>query len=473
VVIAGGSDGELDGQTGIDIYPAGGGAYIASNATLQTAGPVPYPVTQQVAALVTNTSTWTQSVLLAGGQNGSYSNFYSSALLYTPGPTPGTGDSIALSAGSLSVARAGAVATSLPGNRVLITGGQGAGGPVPNVDIYDGNTADFTNYSTLYPSSSYAAVSGVTGDFFAGATAAPALLPIPLLYHTATLLNDGRVLIAGGETTGAAVQNELWIWDPNVNGGAGGFYALGTKLPGGISVATQPKGTSNLLQTARARHNAVLLENGTVLIFGGFGTTGSELTSAEVVDPNWVWSAAIPNASTPASSLNNARALASATLLQDGNTVVAGGYNTTGALKSAELFSALETYSFPVPTGLTLPIIGTLNDGVLAPTGLSSGPSATLTFTPLAPFSFTWVQGPLYYSGVEITDYSWSVPSSAGTIISGQGTPTLMFAPATTGGTTIQLQVTDQWGVTSDCNIEIVDTGSSWSWSHNTCGPLL
>jgi hypothetical protein len=462
-LIAGGTNGTGDGQIGLDIYE-GGAAYTTSNASLS------YPVTQQAAALVTDTQTtgpWaqTQSVLLAGGQNGSFSNFYSSALLYTPGTTPGTGDTVRTSSGSLSVARAGAAAVSLPGNRVLITGGQAAGGPVNAVDIYDGNASDWSS-SSLYPTSLYTE-SGTAGDFFAGANASSTQLPLPLVYHTATLLNDGRVLIAGGETTGGVAQNELWIWDPAANSGAGGFYALGTELPGGLPIANPHAAT---LITARAKHNAILLENGSVLLFDGFGTSGSALTNAEVVNPNWVWSAAIPSASIPAISLNTARALASSTLLQNGDVVVAGGYTGTAALNTAEVFSALETYSFPPPTGLDLPIIGNLNDGVLSSNGYNVSAVATLTFTPLAPFSFNWVQGPLYYSGVEITNYSWNLP--AGTVISGQGTPSFSFTPAI-GTNTIELQLTDQWGITSTCNITIDYTGSSWNWSNNTCLTLL
>ena len=226
--------------------------------------------------------------------------------------------------------------------------------------------------------------------------------------------------------------------------------------------------------TARAKHNAVLLENGSVLLFDGFGTGGAALNTAEVVNPNWVWSAAIPSASTPAANLNTARALASSSLLQIGNVVVAGGYNATGALSSSELFTALETYTFPVPTGLGLPGIGTLNDGVLASSGYSVGSEPTLTFTPLAPFSFTFPQGPLYYSGVEIASYSWNLPSGLGaTDVSGQGTPSFTFTPTNTGSYPIVLQITDQWGVTSTCSITIDFTGPEWTWSDNTCLTLL
>jgi hypothetical protein len=449
VLIAGGSDGTGDGQIGLDLYE-GGGTYATSNSKL------PYPVTQQAAALVTDSVHQTQKVLLAGGQNGDYSYFYNSALLYQEGTNPGVNDSVGTSHGTLSVGRAGATSVALPGARILITGGQSAGGPVNAVDIYDGNAADNAS-STLYPASLYS-LSGVSYDFFAQATASTnAVLPEPLVYHTATLLNDGRVLIAGGETTGSVVQSVLYIWDPAANSGAGGFYPLGTALPGGIPIAHPVAAT---LLTARAKHNAVLLENGTVLLFGGFGSGNSALSSAEVVDPNWVWSAAIPKASTPAASLNTARALASATLLQNGTAVVAGGYGAA-SLGTSETFTALESYSFPTPTGFIIP----LNDGSLVPTGYTAGASyATLTFNPDAPFIFLGND----YFGVEITNYSWTI-NSAGTAVSGQGTPVFNFGTNVTGTFPISVQLTDQWGITSTCSINIDVTGAGWTWSGNTC----
>jgi N-acetylneuraminic acid mutarotase len=74
-------------------------------------------------------------------------------------------------------------------------------------------------------------------------------------YHTATLLNNGMVLIAGGE--GGLSTAELY------NPATGTFTATGS------------------LNTGRAYHTATLLSNGMVLIAGGEGSSGY-LASAEL-----------------------------------------------------------------------------------------------------------------------------------------------------------------------------------------------
>jgi hypothetical protein len=77
--------------------------------------------------------------------------------------------------------RAGAIggtATLLLDGRVLVTGGYGAGGDfgsVPSATIYDPTTGTFS----------------LTGS-----------MDTARIYHTATLLRDGRVLIAGGDDWG-------------------------------------------------------------------------------------------------------------------------------------------------------------------------------------------------------------------------------------------------------------------------------
>src|SRR4030095_2323223 len=78
--------------------------------------------------------------------------------------------------------------------------------------------------------------------------------------HTATLLANGRVLIAAG-TGASGALNSAEIFDP-ANPGAG-FRML-----------------SATMGTARARHTATLLNNGTVLIAGG-DTAGT----AEIFNP--------------------------------------------------------------------------------------------------------------------------------------------------------------------------------------------
>ncbi|PYV20386.1 MAG: hypothetical protein DMG24_22905, partial [Acidobacteria bacterium] len=91
------------------------------------------------------------------------------------------------------------------------------------------------------------------------ATAAP--MNFPRAKHTATLLADGRVLVAGGVSRGTA-SAAAEIYDPMANTWA----------------ATGP------LMTARSGHSATLLADGTVLIAGG-DSSGVPLSSLEVFNP--------------------------------------------------------------------------------------------------------------------------------------------------------------------------------------------
>src|SRR5207237_978861 len=79
--------------------------------------------------------------------------------------------------------------------------------------------------------------------------------------HTATLLLNGKVLVAGGRSTTAHLSGAE-LYDP----------ATGAWTP-----------TSNPLNTARDTHTATLLPNGKVLVAGGYGT--NYLSSAELYDP--------------------------------------------------------------------------------------------------------------------------------------------------------------------------------------------
>jgi hypothetical protein len=86
------------------------------------------------------------------------------------------------------------------------------------------------------------------------------------------------------------------------------------------------------LVTARHLHTATLLPNGQVLVADGLGNDGNAIASAELYDPaTGVWTAT--------GSTATARHVPTATLLPNGQVLVAGGYNTTtnGYLASAEL----------------------------------------------------------------------------------------------------------------------------------------
>ncbi|HYL01699.1 MAG TPA: IPT/TIG domain-containing protein [Steroidobacteraceae bacterium] len=132
--------------------------------------------------------------------------------------------------------------------------------------------------------------------------------------HTATVLQDGKVLIAGREGKTACAE----IYDPV----AGTF----TRTAGNMS-------------TLVSEHAAVLLPSGKVLIAGG-STDGSGCTicastkNAELYDP------ATGMFTLTAQTMNSARSSPSATLLPSGKVLIAGGGATPigGPLRTAELY---------------------------------------------------------------------------------------------------------------------------------------
>jgi hypothetical protein len=129
--------------------------------------------------------------------------------------------------------------------------------------------------------------------------------------HTATLLSNGKVLVVGGSSCcGGPLLASTELYDP-----ANGNWTL-----------------TGSLATPRNGHAATLLPNGQVLVSGGFGREGY-LDSAELYDPvNGTW--------TITGSLIRAREGPTATLLPNGRVLVAGGRGCCGDgyLASAELY---------------------------------------------------------------------------------------------------------------------------------------
>jgi len=146
-------------------------------------------------------------------------------------------------------------------------------------------------------------------------------LSTPRDEHTATLLNNGTVLIAGGSNrTGELASAEVY------NPTTAHFYAA-----------------SNL-NTARYGHTATMLPNGTVLIAGGYGS-GGVLASAEIFNP-------VNGKFTLTGSLNSARFAATATLLPDSTVLIAGGADSSGTLSSAEIYNSSTGTFTPATFGL-------------------------------------------------------------------------------------------------------------------------
>lgn len=113
--------------------------------------------------------------------------------------------------------------------------------------------------------------------------------------HTATLLPDGKVLIAGGSDRNVFLASAE-LFDP----ATGSFSNTGS------------------MTTPRAAHEATLLPNGKVLITGGLGGNYNRLASAELYDP-------ATRRFAPAGEMKIAREAHRATLLDNGKVLITGG----------------------------------------------------------------------------------------------------------------------------------------------------
>ncbi|OGY17694.1 MAG: hypothetical protein A2786_05810, partial [Candidatus Chisholmbacteria bacterium RIFCSPHIGHO2_01_FULL_52_32] len=173
--------------------------------------------------------------------------------------------------------------------------------------------------------------------------------------HTATLLGNGKVLVAGGNPDGINVLSTAELYDPTTGTFASTGNLIGrrydhiaTLLPngkvlvaGGIAgsyissaevfdpAAATFSSTGNLVGR-RVNHTATLLGNGKVLVAGG--SDGAALSTAELYDPATGTFASTGN-------LIGRRYNQTTTLLNNGNVLVAGGQDTgTTYLSSAELY---------------------------------------------------------------------------------------------------------------------------------------
>jgi len=126
----------------------------------------------------------------------------------------------------------------------------------------------------------------------------------------ATLLQNGEVLFTGGENSSSEAQANAELYNP----------ATGTFSPTGS------------MTTAREGATETLLPNGEVLVAGGLDNTGTYLSSAELYNPTAGTWTATGRMTTP-------RFDASATLLQNGEVLVAGGDDSLTILSSAELYN--------------------------------------------------------------------------------------------------------------------------------------
>ena len=222
----------------------------------------------------------TGKVLICGGQ--SLTGVSNTGELFDP-----VNESFSPVASTLSVPRYVHTATPLSDGRVLIAGGysgSGAYSGTNTADIFDPTTENFVPVASLMNSARYG--------------------------HTATLLPNGKVLLAGGWSRNAPVASAE-IFDPTTLT----FSAL-----------------ANAMTSAREAHTATLLMNGNVLIAGG-DDGQIDLTTAELFDPS-----SETFTSLSPIVMNSAHRQHTATLLPRGGVLIAGGTVGQYAVNKAELF---------------------------------------------------------------------------------------------------------------------------------------
>ncbi|WNG40330.1 hemolysin [Archangium violaceum] len=238
-------------------------------------------------------------------------------------------------AGQLNQQRFHHAAVLLPNGKVLVMGGNDSehnGGVLASAELYDPATGTWSFSGSLSTARSH---------------------------HTATLLPDGRVLIAGGIDGGGNLLASAELYDP----ATGTFSSVGA------------------MGFGRGYHTATLLPTGRVLVAGGAGIEPGLSVSAELYDPaTGTWSAT--------GGMTTPRGRHTANLLPDGRVLVAGGYHeATGILTSSELYDPVtgtwsDTWFMNVDRyGHTSTLLG--NGTVLAVGGASNhDPSSAEYYTP-------------------------------------------------------------------------------------------
>lgn len=298
-------------------------SFLSGSDTFIPVGTMPGPRISPATVLLPN-----GNVLVCGGDgvNTSQLNTLSTSALYNP--STGTWSS----PGNMSVSRDGHRVTLLPNGKVLASGGAYYNSGYfhrSSAELFDPAFGTWSNTDSMLSqrvSHSATLLSNgtvlVAGGFNGSTTVATAELYFPAggtwsgtgpmtfarSGHTATLLANGRVLVAGGAASGGRLDSTE-LYDP----------VAGTwSRPGDMG-------------TARTAHIAVRLQNGKVLVAGG--NNGPPFASAELFDPaSGTWS--------PTGSMTAARSEHSAVLLPSGKVLVAGGTGTGGGtLASAEVYN--------------------------------------------------------------------------------------------------------------------------------------
>jgi hypothetical protein len=319
-----------------------GQAILPSNSSLTNGtGSATFSVTLQTAGNQTITATDNATSSITG----------TSSLIHVPAPASGFTPT-----SSMANARESHTATLLNDGKVLVVGGDALVPKPPSCPPPTGTCR--AHLEPLASAEQFDATLGVFAETGAMAT--------PRTHHTATLLDSGKVLVAGGDASGTAE-----IFDPSTGlftptgamtiprtshtatllcdlsslpckdnrvlvAGGGSFTA---ELFDPTSDSFTPTGS---MGAERLNSTATLLKNGQVLVTGGSDASGNLLATAELFDP-------ATGTFVPTGNMSVARTFHTATLLTSGMVLVTGGYSSNGVTATAELFDAV-TGTF-APTG--------------------------------------------------------------------------------------------------------------------------
>jgi hypothetical protein len=229
---------------------------------------------------------------------------------------------------SMGTARASHTATLLNNGKVLITGGVDAGTTLATAELFDPASGSFvptgsmetaraSHTATLLNNGKVLITGGVDlatgGGYFAtaelfdpanGSFAPAGSMGTARSSHTATLLNNGKVLITGGVVPGVVLATDE-IFDP-------------------VSGSFAPTGS---METSRFSHTATLLNNGSVLVTGGLENFTTPLSASELFD-------ATSGTFNATADMTAARSSHAATLLANGEVLVTGGQSLVAGLRT-------------------------------------------------------------------------------------------------------------------------------------------
>lgn len=412
------------------------------------------------------------TVLIAGGSDLANEETSDSAEIYNP--TAGT---FTLLSNTLNTARVGHTATLLNNGQVLIVGGYDPEtGLIADAELYDPpsqtfidlgdtNAPRYQHTSTMLQNGQVLIAGGETDPVPTGAyNTAELFNPVSQMFtpvsvpmttpregHGAVLLNNGQVLISGGNDPGTGSLNTAELYDPNSD----------------IFIAV-----TGVMTTPRISHVMTLLNGGQVLIVGGAsGAGGTALASTETYNP-------ASQLFTAAGSMASVRQYQTDTLLNDGTVFIAGGTDGTN------IFNTAETYMASQLNGLT--------SIAVTPTSPSIGTGAQQVFTAVGTFSngntenlasVLWSSSNISVAPIsnDATDSGAAASLTQGTAtltasalgISGSATltitaPTLVSIQLSPQSPTIPVGATQQFtatGVYTDGSTQDLTSSAAWSIS--------